>query len=278
MSISTKQSVPEIKNAGSKTAFSLILSALFLTVVLGSPAISLAQVKVTAKNQKPAASTAATTDCAANKDQAAAGGHCSQTTEAESDDSEDGVQSQAAAKKIYSNLGPAGDLFDPSNGWLISGPNSGQQQQAIALPFTPKTDINLEGIELPVGWYGGLNSVNVCIYADFGGLPGEVVECVTMYNMYPFGGGFYYPNCVWELPRPFYPWPCVCLNVWEWNPFLLTHKVRYWVSVYPDPYEPDFYGGWYWNYKDATGPFAYFDGTQWNAANDVLPAVELFGK
>jgi hypothetical protein len=266
MSVSKKQFVH-----GNKKAFSLMLSALFVTVVLGSPVISLAQEQAKATAQK----TGETTACSAAEDQQAGAGQCTQTA-----DTKEKGSPQASAKTIFSNLGKGSELFDPANGLQVSGPNSQPGTQAVGFPFIPKTNINLEGMEVPIGWYSGLDSVEVCIYADVAGLPGTIVQCVTVYNMYPFGGGFLYPNCIWELPRPFYPWPCVCLNVWPWDPFPLFAGTRYWVVVYPDPNEPDFWGYWYLNYKHTEGEIATFNqatGT-WQATKGIEPAIALYGK
>lgn len=266
---SQKQSVHE-----SKRAFSLILSALFLTVVMGSSAISLAQdeVKATAKDNGGAAT------CSSAEDHEAGAGKCTQPTDEENSSKLAGASPQASAITIFSNLGKGAKAFDQNAG-LPVGPGSGSSTQAVGIPFTPAANINLEGMELPIGWHSGLNSVYVCVYTDIGGFPGISVQCTLVYNMYPFGKGFPYYNCIWEWPRPFYPWPCICYNVWGWNPFPLFAGTRYWVVVFPDYNEPDFWGYWYENYKHVQGPVAVMDTTgTWQVGTGIQPALAVYGK
>lgn len=129
-----------------------------------------------------------------------------------------------------------------------------------------------------MGWVGGTNSVLVCIYADNGGFPGSPIECVTAYNLYPFGVGWEWPICLWELPHPPFPWPCPCIFVVEWGPIILEESQPYWVVVYPDPLEPTFRGFWNDNYEHTVGPVALYNGSTWVIQNTIQPAVGLFGK
>jgi hypothetical protein len=183
-----------------------------------------------------------------------------------------------SATTIFSNLGSGSNLFNQSAGLAISGPSSGSGVQAAALPFTPTAGATLEGLEIPVGWVGGTNSVLVCIYSDNGGLPGSPVECVTAYNLYPFGVGWEWPICFWELPHPPYPWPCLCIFVVDWHPIVLVEGTPYWVVVYPDPLEPSFHGFWNENYENTVGPVALYNGSTWEIQTGIQPAVALYGK
>ena len=38
---------------------------------------------------------------------------------------------------IFSNLGGKGDLYEKNVSWDVAGPDSGVQQQWVAMPFTP---------------------------------------------------------------------------------------------------------------------------------------------
>jgi len=42
------------------------------------------------------------------------------------------------------------------------------------------------------------------------------------------------------------------------GPFPLTEGTRYWVVVFPNPNEPDFWGYWYYNYKHTGGEVAIY--------------------
>ena len=184
---------------------------------------------------------------------------------------------QVKAKTIFSNLGTGTQLFNAGGGLPVSGPSSGTGTQAVAFPFTPSKGQYLEGMELPLWWRSGLNSVDVCLYSNADGLPGSLIECVVVYNLFPFGEGFFYPNCFWELPVPIAPWPCICWAVTPWPPYWLTKGLEYWVVVFPDPNEPNFWGGWYYNYEMTEGPYAIYNGSAWELQTGPLPAVGLYG-
>jgi hypothetical protein len=241
--------------------FPAILSALYLTVVLGGATTSFAQ----ELDKLPASLAPHSASCSAAESES---GQCQHQDEK--------GRPLANAKNIFTNFGKGGNLFDSTAGLPISGPSSSSGTQAVGFPFTPKADATMQGLELPLWWGGGSNSVDICLYADVDGLPGVIIECVTAYNLYPFGG-FIYPNCFWPLIHPIDPWPCFCWNVIGWDPYPLLRGTRYWIVVYPDFYEPDFYGGWYLTASHTVGEYATFDGTAWTGQKGDVPAVAVAG-
>ena len=70
---------------------------------------------------------------------------------------------------IYSTFGPG--LTFSNNGWFI-----GSNQQAISAPFTPAANFTFLGAKVAVG----SGSFDVVLQADSGGLPGTVIEQITV--------------------------------------------------------------------------------------------------
>lgn len=103
------------------------------------------------------------------------------------------------ATVIYSNFGPAMS-FTPY-GWYITGSNPATpvgagapiQNQTVAMAFTSTGNYNLGDIQLALGLQSGTNLVNVYLESDSGGLPGAVLESMSLTGltafMYPGTGG-----------------------------------------------------------------------------------------
>jgi hypothetical protein len=82
------------------------------------------------------------------------------------------------ADTIFSNLGP-GDSFDPA-GFFVRG--AGLASSDIALPFpVTGTNYTFTSAELALGHlFRGTNLLNIQLTADAGGLPGAVIETITV--------------------------------------------------------------------------------------------------
>ena len=91
--------------------------------------------------------------------------------------------------EIYSNLGTdPQNLYDYIDTWLVSGPKSHAGFSAfIAMPFTPTSNAHVYQVRTAVLWYGegnGADQVNISIYEDSHGQPGEVLAGpVTVTNL-----------------------------------------------------------------------------------------------
>jgi hypothetical protein len=83
---------------------------------------------------------------------------------------------------IHSNLGP-GDSFDTSGGWNVSTLDSANHvDQDIAMPFTViGTNHTFTSAELAMKlWLGGTPSLDILLTADAGGVPGAVIETMSV--------------------------------------------------------------------------------------------------
>lgn len=89
----------------------------------------------------------------------------------------------AAADTVYSNLGKGG-TFDDSVGYLVGG-----SMQVIAHQFTPGADYTFSSAVLPLGIQSGnLRTIQVYLEADSGGVPGDILEMISVDVPFPWPG------------------------------------------------------------------------------------------
>lgn len=86
-----------------------------------------------------------------------------------------------SASVIYSNLGP-GDSFIPNSGWVVATLASQDHvDQAIAMPFTVGgSNYTFMSAELAMYLAHGTSPLNISLTADAGGLPGDVIETISV--------------------------------------------------------------------------------------------------
>ncbi len=84
--------------------------------------------------------------------------------------------SESGSGAIYSNFGP-GKAFDadPFHGWAINGGES-----AVANQFIPNATDTFESAEVALTLFFGTGGVDVFLQADSGGLPGPVLEQISL--------------------------------------------------------------------------------------------------
>ncbi|HXM64746.1 MAG TPA: choice-of-anchor R domain-containing protein [Terriglobales bacterium] len=151
----------------------------------------------------------------------------------------------ANCKKIFSNFGPPGDLYDADNGYFVSGIDNSlnAQKQDIALPFTPKVDSTVIQVKLPLQYYGyGFNGATVSIYSDASGLPGSPLAGATKnpINFQDFGSG------------------CCDLSVaWFPSGVKLTGGTQYWIVGTTSKKSENSVNTWDFIYNDAAITFAF---------------------
>jgi hypothetical protein len=136
------------------------------------------------------------------------------------------IRASPALAVIYSNFGP-GMAFDadPSHGWTINGLlGPGIGQQAIAQQFTPSADGAFSVAEVALSLFSGPNSVRVFLQTDAGGLPGGVIEEISI-------GGLA-------------PTPSVITATSQLSP-LLRRGTPYWLTVVAGA--DGVLAGWNWN-------------------------------
>ncbi len=89
----------------------------------------------------------------------------------------------AVADTVYTNLGEGG-TFDDSNGYLVGG-----FMQVIAHQFTPGAEYTFTDAVLPLGIRSGsLRTIVVFLMADSDGLPGDILEMITLEVPFPWPG------------------------------------------------------------------------------------------
>jgi len=166
---------------------------------------------------------------------------------------------------IYSNLGTKTDLYNDSEGWVITGFNTfGGDNYAfeIGLPFTPKSNSHVSQVRAALQYQGqGANQVNFSIYNDASGIPGTLLAGpVTVANL---------PNSG----------TCCTLAIAGFTPLAVKKGTQYWVvaNTPASGQGSDFNGVWDWNFKVL--PFAGSNGVDgWFAEiGDTWPAGEVLG-
>lgn len=146
-------------------------------------------------------------------------------------------------KKIFTNLGPSGDLYDATVGYFVSGINNGfnGQKQDIAIPFTPKKASTVTKVEAALQYYNlGTNAAVVGIYKDASGLPGKVLASKLLKNFSDFGTG------------------CCALANWKLaTPLAVKKGTQYWIVGTTNKKSADAINTFDWVYNDAAGNFAF---------------------
>ena len=172
-------------------------------------------------------------------------------------------ETEAALKKIYSNLGKSPTNLYVGQCWAVSGPNSGMTE-FIAMPFTPKFNSHVSQVRVALQYYTGANQVNLSIYGDSSGAPGTLLAG---------------PVTVTNLPET---GTCCTLAIANFSPVAVSEGTRYWVAA-DTPLSgtgSDFNGGWCWvpvpTYLQAGSDgfgWSGFNGTPSEAAGEVLGTI-----
>jgi hypothetical protein len=156
-------------------------------------------------------------------------------------------EAPAILKIIYSNLGSATDAYNDTGGWSVAGPNSsGGFTQFIAMPFTPKSDSHVYGVQVAVEYQSGANQVNVSIYNDANGSPGTLLSGPIIVTGLPASG------------------TCCTLAAARFPAVAVAAGTQYWITV-DTPISgtgSDFSGGWFW-VPQPSYPLARDKGAGW---------------
>lgn len=179
--------------------------------------------------------------------------------EAQLEDSETGLI------KIYSNLGPNKNLYNGNGGWIVAGPNDTytDQQQDVAIPFTPASDSTVTQVELPIQYYSyGKNAGTIEIAADASGLPGKPLAKHDVANLPVFGVG------------------CCKLAVWALQTGVqVTAGTQYWIIATTDQKSNDSAYVWDYNWNGTISPIGVQDNrTGWSVLTFLTsPAAAVLG-
>lgn len=96
----------------------------------------------------------------------------------------------SAPQVIFSNMGPSKtNAYNDTTGYYILGPNNsvGLSEQAIGVPFTPKTASHVSQLLVAVQWISGTKLVNVGLYSDAGGTVGSALATAQSSAIPAFG-------------------------------------------------------------------------------------------
>jgi hypothetical protein len=91
---------------------------------------------------------------------------------------------------IFSNIGPnVTNAYNDTTGYYILGPNNsvGLSEQAIGVPFTPRTSSHVTQLLVAVQWISGTSLVNVGLYSDSGGTVGSLLASAQSSAIPTFG-------------------------------------------------------------------------------------------
>lgn len=167
--------------------------------------------------------------------------------------------------KIYSNLGPSKNLYNGGGGWIVAGPKDPytNQQQDVAIPFTPAKDSTVTRIELPIQYYQyGTNNGTVELAADAAGLPGRLLAKHDVANLPVFGVG------------------CCKLSVWNLQTGIqVTAGTQYWIIATTDQKSTDSAYVWDYNWNGTISSVGVQDNrTGWSVLTFLTsPAAAVLG-
>lgn len=161
-------------------------------------------------------------------------------------------------KEIYSTFNSDRDnLYNCCIAYTLSTPDSVVGARwSTAMPFTPAESGSVRKIVLAFSYVAGINSVNVSLRTDTGGLPGDVIRRFQVTDL-PDSGGCCETETVAAKGIP------------------VVAGVQYWVVA---RVTADTWAGWNLNSISATGPFARNQGHGWYLrSDDTLAAFKVLG-
>jgi hypothetical protein len=161
-------------------------------------------------------------------------------TDAVSPDTDD-----AGLATIFSNLGKSKDAYDGTGGWIAAGPKDTytNQQQDVAIPFTPASNATVNRIKFPFQYYGyGANAGTIALASDASGLPGAILATHDLKNLPVFGVG------------------CCKLTFWTLKTGVpVTAGTQYWIIATTDKKSIDSAFVWDYTWNGAVGTVALQD-------------------
>jgi hypothetical protein len=139
---------------------------------------------------------------------------------------------EAGLATIFTNFGPKKDTYDGTGGWIAAGPQDTytNQQQDVAIPFTPSSNATVTRIKVPFQYYGyGKNAGTIALASDASGLPGAVLATRDLKNLPVFGIG------------------CCKMTVWILKTGVqVTAGTQYWIVATTDKKSID--SAYVWDY------------------------------
>ena len=169
----------------------------------------------------------------------------------------------AAQTTFFNDLGPAGNLYNPSQGWTVSGTGTIGTSFTAANLFTSMATGNVLEIELGVGYVSGTNEFYAAIFTDNNGLPGtQIYRVDNLSSGIDFGG-------------------CCTTIVITPNGLNLVAGQQYFVVLGPENLNSTVFEAWNWNNQGVNGLDLYSTdgGTSWNSngTGNPLGALAIIG-
>jgi len=163
---------------------------------------------------------------------------------------------------IFSNLGKPGNLYEDNVSWDVAGPDSGVQEQWVAMPFTPNFDAVVTQISVAVEHNTGApDSFVLSLNADNGGqVPGPVIRR-------------------WLVKKPPKYGTCCILDVVKDAKGLQVKKgTQYWVVAKTNVSQQATRMEWDLSPKGIEGNFAFNNGQGWYEYTAFTSAFAVYGK
>lgn len=166
---------------------------------------------------------------------------------------------------IFSNLGRGKQVYTDNVGLDVAGPDSGVQEEWIAMPFTPTSNAEVTQISVAVQHNtGSPNSFVLSLNQNdpSNDLPGKVIHTWVVHNLPRFG-------------------TCCTLDVVRVAKGLKVRKgTQYWVAAETNSSERKTRDEWDYAYAGIEGPYAINNnnGQGWYQYTAFTSAFGVFGK
>ncbi len=169
-----------------------------------------------------------------------------------------------ADSTFYTNLGPAGNVYNCCSGWTISGTGTVGTSFTAANLFTSGMSGNVTQIDLGVGYVTGVDTFYAAVYSDNGGLPGsQLWRQDNLTSTQQFGG------C------------CGLVTVTGISGLSLTSGTQYFMVLGPESTSDTSWLAWNWNSQGVNGLDLYSTdgGSTWNSngTGNPLGAFDVLG-
>lgn len=163
---------------------------------------------------------------------------------------------------VFSNFGKKNHLYEDTVAWDVAGPDSGVQQQWVAMPFTPSFDAQVTQISVAVEHNeGSPNSFVLSLTADNGGrVPGKVIRSWIVSHAPKFR------TC------------CTLDTVSDIKPPIVNKGTQYWLVAETDGNEEGTRMEWDLSPQAIEGNFALNNGKGWYGYTAFTSAFAIHGR
>jgi len=160
----------------------------------------------------------------------------------------------AMAGVLFTDLGPAGDVYNCCSGWTVSGSasNAGLITAANLFTVSGSGSLSVTEIDLGVTNAGGLNTFSASIWTEVGGLPGAQVPGA---DWSPLSTSTVFGNC------------CGLVSITGITGVTLTGGQQYFMILSPVSNSDNSWNPWNQNNQGVTGLDLYSQdgGTTWKS-------------